>query len=138
MLQQCAELEEIMEYKKLLRLPGISAVSSPYSDETRDKLIDNRQSKQRYSQASLTDLLRLENHMNTSQDPSVSMQGLASSADLHSSSNPANSIFGLQQHITKFKTQLANKWRKRLKGCYSSGKAAIPFWKYLLNGNLIC
>jgi FKBP12-rapamycin complex-associated protein len=40
----------------------------------------------------------------------------------------------LQLECHRRKQLLAEKWRKRIRGCASSGKAAIPVWKYLLNG----
>jgi len=32
------------------------------------------------------------------------------------------------------KAFLTEKWKRRINGCSSYGRAAIPFWKYLLNG----
>lgn len=36
--------------------------------------------------------------------------------------------------VVQRKAFLTEKWRTRIRGCCSSGRAAIPFWKYLLNG----
>eukprot|EP00605_Chrysophyceae_sp_TOSAG23-4_P001470 GSChrysophyteH1.ASY1.ANO1.1606.1 assembled CDS len=41
---------------------------------------------------------------------------------------------GLQQEVRRRKLLLADKWKKRIHGCASSGRSAIPLWKYLLNG----
>ena len=40
----------------------------------------------------------------------------------------------LRLEASKRKLLLAEKWRRRIKGCCSTGRAAIPVWKYLLNG----
>ena len=47
--------------------------------------------------------------------------------------NDAN-IQALRLEVVKRKAHLAEKWRQRIRGCCSSGRAAIPVWKYLLNG----
>jgi len=48
---------------------------------------------------------------------------------------PQSSIqHGLQLEVKRRKSLLADKWKKRIRGCCSSGTAAIPMWKYLLNG----
>lgn len=39
----------------------------------------------------------------------------------------------LQQEAVRRKAFLAEKWRRRIKGCKSTGRAAIPIWKNLLN-----
>ena len=40
----------------------------------------------------------------------------------------------LRAEVAKRKILLTEKWRRRIRGCCSSGRAAIPVWKYLLNG----
>ena len=50
-------------------------------------------------------------------------------------SAPSSSIQqSLQAEVRRRKSLLAEKWKKRIRGCASSGRAAIPVWKYLLNG----
>lgn len=46
----------------------------------------------------------------------------------------ASQMLLLEAH--RRKQLLAEKWRLRIRGCASSGKAAIPVWKFLLNGAL--
>ena len=43
-------------------------------------------------------------------------------------------VQALRAEVAKRKTLLTEKWRRRIRGCCSSGRAAIPVWKYLLNG----
>ena len=40
----------------------------------------------------------------------------------------------LRAEVAKRKVLLTEKWRRRIRGCCSTGRAAIPVWKYLLNG----
>jgi hypothetical protein len=70
---------------------------------------------------------------------SVSGSGSGSATGRHGSSGSFGEEVDVAQQALRAeavrrKNLLAEKWRRRLKGCVSSGRAAIPFWKYLLNG----
>jgi hypothetical protein len=39
----------------------------------------------------------------------------------------------LQQEALRRKAFMAEKWRRRIKGCKSTGRAAIAIWKNILN-----
>lgn len=55
-------------------------------------------------------------------------------SESYTQENLAASKQALQAEITKRKTFLSSKWRERITGCAPTGRAAIPYWKYLLNG----
>jgi phosphatidylinositol kinase/protein kinase (PI-3 family) len=129
LVQQCSELEEIIEYKKLAR-HAASADSmessqiggaSSHAPSTAWRTISNRKQQ---TMASLSATI----------DVGIPDAGVAAGEGSMSSSLPPM-LSSIQQQVSQHKIQLANKWRKRLQGCYSSGKGAIPFWKHLLNGH---
>jgi FAT domain len=94
MVQQCSELEEIIEYKKLL----------------------------------------LEINTITRNDAS----SLYPRSRSEMSNDDGEAEFGGSHHMLimdarQKKTLLSEKWRKRIRGCLASGRAAIPVWKNLLS-----
>jgi FKBP12-rapamycin complex-associated protein len=103
MVQQCSELEEIIEYKKILH--EINALAR--ADAKADAL---------NSAASSYNVPRTRSDM--SEDAETDLVG----------SNQMLLIEAKQK-----KTSLSEKWRKRIQGCRSSGRAAIPVWKSLLS-----
>ena len=65
--------------------------------------------------------------------PSLGSQSGQQESETVFNPNDAN-IQALRLEVIKRKAHLAEKWRSRIRGCCSSGRAAIPVWKYLLNG----
>lgn len=113
MVQQCSELEEIMEFKSFI---NESDASLPVVYPKVEALDCNR--RKRFVRMNMTALsmgLGLE-------DKNLNTSSLSESA--------LNS-----QQIIDLKSILAKKWRERIRGCYSQGKAAMSYWKYLLNGH---
>jgi hypothetical protein len=102
MVQQCSELEEIIEYKKLLlevtsysrTLLGVDSSLIPSLVRTRSDLSNE--------------------------------EGVAD-ADLNGTGQM------LLVEAKQKKNSLCEKWRHRIQGCRSSGRAAIPVWKSLLS-----
>eukprot|EP00595_Chromulina_sp_UTEXLB2642_P003213 CAMPEP_0196768462 /NCGR_PEP_ID=MMETSP1095-20130614/42795_1 /TAXON_ID=96789 ORGANISM="Chromulina nebulosa, Strain UTEXLB2642" /NCGR_SAMPLE_ID=MMETSP1095 /ASSEMBLY_ACC=CAM_ASM_000446 /LENGTH=1571 /DNA_ID=CAMNT_0042138109 /DNA_START=3776 /DNA_END=8494 /DNA_ORIENTATION=- len=122
MVQQCSELEEIAEYKKILCESNSLTSGGVISSRMNTPIPTNG-----------THFNKL--HIPKNPCPHLSINQLANSEIEVSGNTPlveVNNI--LQNQINKHKYSLADKWRKRLRGCYSSGQAAIPYWKYLLNG----
>lgn len=134
MLQQCAELEEIMEYKKLLRHSSSIENSTNLSSST-----------------PVATPQRPLRHVPRGRSRHATLSSLSQSVDAgndlqsNSASNNAESggilISPVQQQVQKHKIQLADKWRKRLRGCYSSGMYGTPnpmHCRYLLYILCIC
>ena len=192
MVQQCSELEEITEYKMLLREAGMSTPvaaldsqadnSSMLSGNIRRLSMSGEHSR-RNSNASLGQLSQIGSspcddvsgmngrgsiaYLTTSVPRSPRNHGMSSrssassagcvspnpiarsgsgggcisappglensSAETAFNPNDAN-IQALRAEAVRRKAHLAEKWRQRIRGCCSSGRAAIPVWKYLLNG----
>jgi tetratricopeptide (TPR) repeat protein len=192
MVQQCSELEEITEYKMLLREAGMSTPVAALDCQTDSssilggnvrRLSISGEHSRRNSNASLGQLSQIGSppcddisgmngrgsiaHLTTSVPRSPRSHGMSSRSSgnsggcisptpiarsgsgggcisappgLESSSgetafnpNDAN-IQALRAEAVRRKAHLAEKWRQRIRGCCSSGRAAIPVWKYLLNG----
>ncbi|RYH28611.1 DUF3385 domain-containing protein [archaeon] len=132
MAQQCSELEEITEYKLFLQECNAtenSTAVAPSSMSQSDswKRIDGPQGNSEL-QHLLGPPRRFYYHSSLSQHLSVIDQDNAQSTSANSTAQ------GQQQEAIRRKTLLSEKWRRRIRGCASSGRAAIPYWKYLLNG----
>ena len=115
MVQQCAELEEIIEYKRILleisSLPRNRSGSdyAPLSNSPHQS--GSGSAPRRASEASYD---------------GDETAGLATDGSM--SINQA-----LLQEARQKKIDLSEKWRKRLRGCRSTGRAAIPVWKSILS-----
>ena len=193
MVQQCSELEEITEYKMLLREAGMSSPIVPADTLLDTQMLSgvsaggirrgspmNGDMSRRNSNASLGNLsqngslpddvagmngrgpisrftssvprsARMQGQppnpninkpfTNNSPSPMAGRSGSSGSMGSHPAGpeettfnpNDAN-IQALRAEAVKRKAHLAEKWRQRIRGCCSSGRAAIPVWKYLLNG----
>lgn len=127
MAQQCSELEEITEYKIFMKESNLMASNSPVSALSgivaKDDLVFH---------ASDVDLFggppRRPNRHET-------ISHHLSATDLDGvQNNSASNQQALQQESVRRKTLLTEKWRRRIRGCASTGRAAIPYWKHLLNG----
>ena len=94
MVQQCSELEEIIEYKRLLQEINTLGRSSDLGQAVRSR----------------SDL---------------------SNEDTETDVSSANQMLLIE--AKQKKTSLSIKWRKRIRGCRSTGRAAIPVWKSLLS-----
>jgi FAT domain len=181
MVQQCSELEEITEYKMLLREAGMSSPvpstdsqsdSSPVIGGTIRRLSVSGEASRRNSNASLASapaedpfgmngrgpISRItssvprspRNHgaaFRFNMGPSSPVPTRTGSAGGYPSPPPGisdsnettfnpndSNIQALRAEAVRSKAHLAEKWRQRIRGCCSSGRAAIPVWKYLLNG----
>ena len=182
MVQQCSELEEITEYKMLLREAGMSTPvtstdsqsdNSPLTGGTIRRLSMSGEASRRNSNASLAStpaedpfgmngrgpISRItssvprspRNHgaafrfnMGPSSPAPTGRTGSAGGYPSPPPSLPDNNettfnpndsnIQALRAEAVRRKAHLAEKWRQRIRGCCSSGRAAIPVWKYLLNG----
>mgnify|MGYP003386476052 CR=1 FL=1 len=107
MLQQCSELEEVLEYKQFLKDAGI-----------------------------LGDSVSLDSYKNKQYDSSNNLDGYGSSAGvgiLQNASGDEETTQQLLNEAYKRKSQLADKWRKRIRGCRATGRGAIPVWRSLMN-----
>ena len=202
MVQQCSELEEITEYKMLLREAGMGGTPVPMDSISDSSLLGSNlrrlsisgEVSRRNSNASLGQLSQAgsipsddaggmngrgliarittsvprspRNHsmgfrsMNSS-PPGPLVRSLSATLGIspppgldvmninangnngntvnsnsnETTSNPNESnIQALRGEAVRRKAHLAEKWRQRIRGCCSSGRAAIPVWKYLLNG----
>eukprot|EP00981_Chlorochromonas_danica_P010478 scaffold3243_cov173-Ochromonas_danica.AAC.11 len=162
MAQQCSELEEITEYKMFLKEANLiedgngslrdainsnSVLTSPASSspppvgagsgnspmttfvspdinyENQSELLDMMISAPRRNNRHET----LSHHLAASDADSAN-----SGAPTVNSTNP--NIQAIQQEALRRKAMLTEKWRRRIRGCASTGRAAIPYWKHLLNG----
>jgi hypothetical protein len=147
MVQQCSELEEIVEYKLLLK--------QCMSENSNDIDINNSANTASNSTAANSN----NNAVSETIPRSPGHPGSASNANNNSSSgdrfspspmgrtpspvppqNTTGSSSASSANLTtnatlqQRKVFLTEKWRRRINGCSSYGRAAIPFWKYLLNG----
>lgn len=111
MLQQLSELEEIMEFKPLLHEAGLL----PKHSEHRS---DSMSTQDGYTSA-------------YSRMRSIGRPGGATDVDEDGAMEEANLC--LQSEVLSRKAFLVDKWRRRIQGCRSSGRAAIPVWKNILN-----
>jgi len=102
MMQQCAELEEILDYKLFLRDAGIPAESVSLDVSA------------------------------TKTDSSTTLDGMGNSA-LMTANGDEEATKQLYLEACKRKEMIADKWRKRLKGCRATGRGAIPLWGKLMN-----
>lgn len=158
MVQQCSELEEITEYMMLLREAGMSNTPAasdnslaPENEATsagrRASLLSQGMSSYQQKDSDTGDMQAAAPRAvptRTSHRGSASLLQSLASAPLRADSRtgfvgdsavPQSSIqHGLQLEVKRRKNLLADKWKKRIRGCCSSGTAAIPMWKYLLNG----
>lgn len=177
MVQQCSELEEIAEFKLLLREAGMddsisggvgitnqgssSSSSSSIANTTHDQHgfvtsdfpsssfkaappVFSRSSSHQLSDAanySMSPLRALNSSFHGSVPPmsprtrsTLKLSDFNSEDNTSTISNEQSQQFVLQLEARRRKILLVEKWRRRLKGCCSSGRAAIPVWKYLLNG----
>lgn len=145
MIQQCSELEEIVEYKTLLKQAGVVDVPINNLSElnTNSDIVESDAATKTSSIANDRVSSALPRHpafySNTPRSPrrkdNISWQfntKLSNTGD--SSSSLAPGRLALPAEAVKRKLALTEKWRRRIRGCSSSGRAAIPFWKYLLNG----
>lgn len=108
MMQQCAELEEILEYKMFLKETGILAESVS---------LDISSGKE-------------------GSDSSTNLDCIGLSGVTNCSSNATGDEEATKQlylEACKRKELIADKWRKRLKGCRATGRGAIPLWGKLMN-----
>jgi len=156
MVQQCSELEEIIEYKKLLR-------SCKEMQDQQQDIANNQLGSVFHEEAS--NLLRARSRTNSlastvpsrptsAQSDTVGFDIGFSQGPISTKSIPFHSrndvtITGVvitdddssvvsewqdrYRDILRRKSLLTEKWRKRIKGVVI-GRAAIPFWKSLLNG----
>ena len=164
MVQQCSELEEIIEYRTLLKNSGmlpepaaepVTRVASPVLAATagpegpRSPTEDGLSSKSFQSSftkgpAGTYDVRFLTGPAASSSIPRrphtvVNINNsVADSLDAPDGANWGGDGDSLKSdllsNINRRKTLLIEKWHKRIKGCCSSGKAAISVWKSLLNG----
>jgi FKBP12-rapamycin complex-associated protein len=158
MVQQCAELEEIIDYRLLLRRaiadcaaeggssgdggPVVPAVRgsfsghSPANTGTSGAGAEYSSNRNAYTgmspvQGHTSDSAARLSPTNRSASPMGGGAGHSSSGG-----GSISPIVAAQAspEVVQRKAFLTEKWRTRIRGCYSSGRAAIPFWKYLLNG----
>lgn len=122
MVQQCSELEEIIEYKLVLKDAGLR-----YGHES---AVNNEDQKvQRYGPQDFGGVpFRPNKH------ESISTLLASDSYERSGSDISTSSQQYVMEDINKRKQCLSEKWRRRIRGCCSTGRAAIPYWKYLLNG----
>jgi len=127
MLQQLSELEEITEYKTLLREAGLSDDPSLCSrgDQSSRPSFDTSTASPVTSIGAMTvdsGDSRSSRRLGSIMESMERRGGLAESNTNH-----------LRTQMLQRKSFLADKWRARIKGCRSSGRAAIPVWHYILN-----
>ena len=193
MVQQCSELEEITEYKMLLREAGMSTPTVSTDNLTDAQLLGTNVRKgtssgevsRRSSNGNLSQIgsaqsddiggmngrgamgrittsvprsvrmratpVPFKTHTNNTNTATSPMSGRPPSCGPVGCGVPLGPPPGLSEGETTFnpndaniqalraeavrrKAHLAEKWRQRIRGCCSSGRAAIPVWKYLLNG----
>lgn len=104
MTQQLSELEEIIDYKALLATAGVKA---SVADSSLDDLVDVQV---------------------------ISRQNSLSSAGNWQVDSDDNSMKkALYAEAMHRKSFLMDTWRRRIKGCLSSGQAAISHWQRILN-----
>ena len=120
MVQQCSELEEIVDYKILLR-----ESMSDRSGENMNNVVDRESGN-----------TTAEGNDRTSPVPLLSRSISPNPATLSGNNNASQSGCNtvIKAEVQQRKAFLTEKWRRRINGCSSYGRAAIPFWKYLLNG----
>jgi FKBP12-rapamycin complex-associated protein len=130
MVQQCSELEEITEYQMFLKENGLAG----------DAELDfvTTISLEKFSMDADASVSSLEDNAGIPRRPNrhVAISTLLSS-DRNERSNSDLSSGNLQivrEEAFRRKMFLSEKWRRRIRGCASTGRAAIPYWKYLLNG----
>jgi phosphatidylinositol kinase/protein kinase (PI-3 family) len=158
MVQQCSELEEIMEYKIFLKDSGLISLLNESSSqiglnndiEILKSLIDPHNgniydsshmdamilSNSFYHLEDHHGLPRRPNRHETISDqlaydsPSTTASETNSSANNETSSNQKY----LLEEAKARKQMISEKWRRRIRGCSATGRNAIPYWKFLLNG----
>ena len=119
MVQQCAELEEIIEYKKLLKNAGLGEQPQHLSDQTVNTSSEFpiRTNSIPCSPHRLNSISKLQTSV------SVDVTTSTSASD-HNNIDPSNispAKQALIEEVNKRKTFLTEKWRKRIRGCCSSG-----------------
>eukprot|EP01033_Poteriospumella_lacustris_P010144 gene10144-7234_t len=65
---------------------------------------------------------------------SISLEKFSMEADASAVLASLEDHGGIPRQAYRRKMFLSEKWRRRIRGCASTGRAAIPYWKYLLNG----
>lgn len=137
MTQQCSELEEIMEYKMFLKESGLSEQSdlsaapplmktSFASDRHRDEVSSTLSAMEDFGGVPHRPHRHVTMSMLLWTDNAMERAG----SDVSTSQNQQI----MREEAQRRKLMLTEKWRRRIRGCASSGRAAIPYWKYLLNG----
>lgn len=138
LVQQCSELEEITEFNKLL----VECTPSPGEDFDGISLHGAHVALPNTPLCPFSGLIHnvpSRTAVNTSSVPHTTSPSrllhVATVCDASETGSIGNSALqALQLECHRRKQLLAEKWRRRIRGCASSGRAAIPVWKYLLNG----
>ncbi len=144
MIQQCAELEEITEYKVLLREAGLADTDSFPCIDGNDSVRSlgswgsgmNYQSVPKSGRKGKP-AIRLSDccqPSSSSSSTSTYYGGLSGCEDGDAGGGAAieqSPLWLAQEEAKQRKSLLVEKWRTRIRGCSSTGRAAIPVWKVI-------
>jgi hypothetical protein len=162
-VQQCSELEEVIEFKTFLRDSGMMDTNKTKNNDFKEELIpvlnnsipkspqiNNRVRGSSFGSSSYSKRNPgLDIRFSTGPTHSKSIPNyprkhtLVNSSEFitemvtHVENTAENAKTELLQEVKRRKALLTEKWRKRIKGCSSTGRGAIPVWKFLLNGRLL-
>lgn len=139
MVQQCAEFEEIIDFKIQLKESGLDALSDSGGDDIMECFNDSscRQGSGTRSIPIKKKSLRLCD-VNNAEPSQESVASATPFSKLPARTLPATAEecdseqlaqWTAQQNAKRMKTSLMDKWRRRIKGCATAGRAAIPVWK---------
>jgi tetratricopeptide (TPR) repeat protein len=154
MVQQCAEFEEIIDFKIQMKECGMEVLNgdSLVVDDDNDVVLNkgcrsapvSRSIPAKYKALRLCDVTRGIRPSDVNGGSGSTLDGSASSSTPFSKlpvrSLPSNledcdseqlAQWTAQQNVKRLKSSLMDKWRRRIKGCSSAGRAAIPVWKVL-------
>eukprot|EP01041_Mallomonas_annulata_P001944 gene1944-3771_t len=121
MLQQLSELEEIMEYKILLKEAGLARATGK-----------RRSSDGSFSNSNNGGSGGGDSHSH-GRDKEVLLHSRGKiTQQIDENDDGSEGLCAAQMDALHRKAFLVEKWRRRIRGCRSSGRAAIPVWQHIL------
>ena len=131
MVQQCAELEEIIDYKKLLKKAGLKDQTKQEQGSNLERVYNNNNFVDQPSSTRTFSIPRSPHRINSIAKLQSSLDNFIPSyssnsnndSNLDSSNSHAKQL--LIEEVNRRKAFLTEKWRKRIRGCCSSGFNSI-------------
>jgi tetratricopeptide (TPR) repeat protein len=141
MVQQCAEFEEMIDFKLQMKEIGLE-LGNPDSaglDELDDLDLGSgfgasitRSIPHKHASLRLCDVNSTpDQNKKDSATPFGKLPARTLPANPEDCDSEQLAQWTAQQQAKRLKSSLVDKWRRRIKGCSSDGRAAIPFWKVI-------